>query len=69
MIRPLKTSEFLQLLSRKCDEAGGVTAFAALHGLPHSVVSETLAAKREASEAVCNAAGCIRATVYRVVRP
>ena len=67
-MKDLRLSKFIALLSRKCEKAGGVTAFARINGLPASVVSETLRLKREPSEAVANAAGCLRYTLFKVIR-
>ena len=64
----LRTSEFIALLARKCGEAGGVSAFARAYGLAPLAVSETLRFKREPSAEVAEATGCLRYTMFQVVR-
>lgn len=63
-MQPLTTHEFLTVLSRACEHAGGQQAFARKAGLPVSVVCETLKGKREPSEAVANAVGFMRRVVF-----
>lgn len=50
----------IAILRSVVDRAGGVVAFARGAGLSASVVSETLAGRRDISEAVANAAGLMR---------
>ena len=46
---------------------GGISAWAARHDIPVSVVSETLAGKREMGEPVANALGLVKITIFREI--
>jgi hypothetical protein len=48
------------MLSQRCEMAGGQSAWAKRHGIPPSVVSETIHGKRDPSPAVLNAMGLMR---------
>jgi hypothetical protein len=54
----------LMKLSQACECAGGQSAWARVAGIPPSVVSETLARKREPSEAIANALGFLRVVTF-----
>lgn len=42
-------------LRKACDEAGGQSAYARKHGLTPQVISDTLSARRDPSEAILRA--------------
>ena len=60
--------DLLKLLSRGCDKAGGQSAWAAKHDIARSVVSDTLAGRREPSEAIINALGFVKVVRYVQMR-
>jgi hypothetical protein len=61
----LNMAEMRAELAHQVEHAGGVVAFARLHGLQsHAAVSLMMAGKRPISVAVANALGFIAVTVF-----
>lgn len=56
----LTPSALIALLSRRCEMAGGQSAWGRRYGILPSVVSDTIRGKRAPSEAVLNAMGLMR---------
>lgn len=52
-------------LSQRCEQAGSQSAWARRAGVCVSQVCDTLAGRREPSEAIVNALGCMMETTYR----
>jgi DNA-binding transcriptional regulator YdaS (Cro superfamily) len=52
-------------LSAACKEAGGQSAWAALHGVSPTYVSSVLHARIEPGKAILQALGLVRVVVYR----
>ena len=59
MMHPLPFAASRTILAEQVELAGGQAAWARKHGIPRSVVSETLARRREPSEVVINALGYV----------
>jgi hypothetical protein len=64
----LTARQVVGLLNCECAGWGAMTAFAVRHGIPVSVVSETLAGKREVGEAIANALGLVRVVAFRPLK-
>ncbi len=62
----LSTEEVIALLRRKCDAAGGQTAFAKLHGISAPYISDVLNGRRDPGDKVLEAIGLERAVTYVV---
>lgn len=60
--------QLLRELSHACEIAGGRAAWARLHDIQPSVVTETLSGKRDPSDRVVNALGLIRVVRFVSVR-
>lgn len=57
------------LLFAQCEQAGGLRAWARRHGVPVSLVSETLSGRRPPGEAIANALGFLCVPAFLPVRP
>ena len=61
----LDSMDVCRRLSEACKEAGGQSAWAALHGVSPTYVSSVLHARIEPGKAILQALGLVRVVVYR----
>jgi hypothetical protein len=57
-----------RLLFEHCEQAGGMRAWSRRHGVPVSLVSETLSGRRPPGEAIANALGFLFVPAFLPVR-
>ena len=61
----LDSMDVCRRLSEACKDAGGQSAWAALHGVSPTYVSSVLHARIEPGKAILKALGLVRVVVYR----
>lgn len=67
MNRTITKKQLLEILDKRCQEAGNQKTFAGNHKISQSHVSDVLQERREPAEKILRALGYERVVVYREV--